>query len=363
MPATKIETGDQHVTCTFSFSKSHFVNYRQLQLKIAAHNKQQRPATNTEILLSSNGRNWKAAMYSLRFISAEALISDVQLVRKNLHSVAYNLFPLLFKASYLQEQGDVIHELVKNWPLPELNVGQLLGETADHPEDVSSRTCCVCLTNCLTGLRDYVLNHSSPYAKRLKVVDLTGLKDVEVQLCKCRKTLGRWARTRLLSQTCYDLLVDMQRLPLPPDILDISVDVLVDVFVTERSYELVVQALLLKCHSPLKMRCAAFRADNLALRKLFYIIKLAEPSSLRRFEVVHNVRLEMDHLQVLFNNVHFPQLMSLTLPAGTFDVRKFTAADEATLAWIGEKLSQMSQLTELGLPFSTLTGRVRKLLR
>ncbi|XP_077159813.1 leucine-rich repeat-containing protein 14B [Paroedura picta] len=301
-------------------------------------------------------------MRSLRFLSAEVLVSDAQRIRKNLGYIAHNLFPLLFKAGYLQEQGDVVHDLVENWPLPELNLGKLLGRTADHQEDIRSRACHVCLSSCLAGLRDYVLNCSSPYAKRLKTVDLTGIRDVEVQLCKCQKTLGRWARTELLCKICFDLLVEIERRPLGLCESEISVDVLVELFVTERSYELAVQALFLRHHSPLKIHCVAFRADNLAPRKLFYIIKLAEPSLLRRFEVVHNVRLEMEHLQVLLNNVCFPQLTALMLPARTFDVRRFTPEDEATLASTGEKLSQMTQLTELGLPFSTLTGRIRKLL-
>ncbi|XP_003224709.2 leucine-rich repeat-containing protein 14B [Anolis carolinensis] len=301
-------------------------------------------------------------MHSLQFRSAEVLVTNAQLVRENLGSLAHNLFPLLFKASYLQEQGEVIHDLVQNWPLPELNLGRLLGKTTDHQEDISNRACSVCLASCLTGLRDYVLNCSSPYAKRLKRVDLTGIQDVEFQLCRCRKTMGRWARTELLSKICYDLLVDMGRLSLGPDVFEISVDVFMDIFVTERSYELVVQTLLMRCHCPLKIRCAAVRVDNLALRKLFYLVKLTEPSSLGRFEVIHNVRMEMEHFLVLLNNVQFPQLTSLTLPARTFDVRKFTSEDEATLARVGDKLSQMTRLTELSLAFSTLTGRIRKLL-
>ncbi|XP_044274871.1 leucine-rich repeat-containing protein 14B isoform X2 [Varanus komodoensis] len=302
-------------------------------------------------------------MHSLRFRSAEALVSNTQLVRENLGSLAHNLFPLLFKASYLQEQGEVLRGLVENWPLPELNIGSLLGKTVDHQEDFSSRACSVCLASCLNGLRDYVLNRASPYAKRLRMVDLTGIKDVEVQLCHCKKAMGRWARTELLAKLCYDLLVDMQRLPFSPEVFEVSVDVRSDIFVTERNYELVVQALLMRCHCPLKIRCAAFRVDNLPLRKLFYIIKLTEPSSLCKLEMVHNVRLEMEHLQVLLNNVQFPQLRSLTVPARTFDVRRFTAEDEATLMKVGEKLSQMTQLIELNLAFSTLTGKIRKLLR
>ncbi|OPJ76113.1 leucine-rich repeat-containing protein 14B isoform X2 [Patagioenas fasciata] len=242
-------------------------------------------------------------MKSLRFISAEAFVSNAEFARKSLSSIAHNLFPLLFKASYLLEQGEVIHDLVENWPLVDFNMGKLLGTTVDYQEDLSHRTCAVCLESCLTGLRDYVLNHPSPHVKRLKVVDLT-----------------------------------------------------------ERNYELVVQALLKKCYCPLKICCVSFRSDNLALQKFFYIIKLTDPSLLRKLEIVHNVRLEMEHLEILFNSIHFPLLMSLTLPARTFNVRRFTATDEQMLTNIGEKLGEMTQLTELSMPFSILTGRIQSLL-
>ncbi|XP_009975717.1 PREDICTED: leucine-rich repeat-containing protein 14B [Tauraco erythrolophus] len=301
-------------------------------------------------------------MKSLRFISAEVLVSNAELARRSLGSVAHNLFPLLFKASYLLERGEVIHDLVENWPLADFNMGELLGTTVDYQEDLSRRTCSVCLESCLTGLRDYVLHHPSPYMKRLKVVDLTGIKDVEVQFCECKKTMGRWARTQLLSKLCLELLAYLQQTERNPGAFGISIDVLIDLFVTERNYELVVQALLKKCCCPLKICCVAFRSDNLALQKFFYIIKLTDPSLLRKLEIVHNVRLEMEHLEILFNSIRFPLLMSLTLPARTFNVRRFTAADERMLANVGAKMGEMTQLTELSVPFSVLTGRIQKLL-
>ncbi|XP_030045924.1 leucine-rich repeat-containing protein 14B [Microcaecilia unicolor] len=301
-------------------------------------------------------------MKTLKFISAESLVSNAVIARRNLPSITHNLYPLLFKASYLLEQGEIIHDLVENWPLEDLNLGKLLGSTLDHQEDICHWTCRVNLEACLTGLRDYVLNCSATYTKRLKVVNLTGIKDVEVQLCKCKKTLGRWERTKLLSQLCWDLLVEMQKQQFNPAISDITIDVLVNLFVTERSYDLVVQVLLMRCHSPLKIRCMAFRADSLALRKFFYIIKLTEPACLRKLEVVHNIRLQMEHLEVLLNNVNFPQLTSLTLPARTFNVDRFTSEDEVVFTRIGEKLSNMTHLTQLSLAFSILSGKIRKLL-
>uniref|UniRef100_A0A8C9NQ37 Leucine rich repeat containing 14B n=1 Tax=Serinus canaria TaxID=9135 RepID=A0A8C9NQ37_SERCA len=250
---------------------------------------------------------------------AEAFVSNAEFARKSLGAVAHDLFPLLFKASYLLEQGEVIHDLVENWPLFDFNIGKLLGATLDYEEDLSHRTCSVCLESCLTGLRDYVLNQSSPFMKKLKVVDLTGMKDVEVQYCKCKKTMGRWARTQLLCKLCSDLLVYLQQAQCNRGTFEVSISVLIDLFVTERNFELVVQALLKKCSCPLKICCVAFRSDNLTLQKFFYIIKLTDPSLLRKLEIVHNVHLEMEHLDMLFNSIHFPLLMSLTLPARTFN--------------------------------------------
>uniref|UniRef100_A0A8C5NR21 Leucine rich repeat containing 14B n=1 Tax=Junco hyemalis TaxID=40217 RepID=A0A8C5NR21_JUNHY len=251
-------------------------------------------------------------------LCAEAFVSNAEFARKSLGAVTHDLFPLLFKASYLLEQGEVIHDLVENWPLFDFNMGKLLGATLDYEEDLSHRTCSVCLESCLTGLRDYVLNQSSPYMKKLKVVDLTGIKDVEVQFCKCKKTMGRWARTQLLSKLCSDLLVYLQQAQCSPGTFEVSINVLIDLFVTERNYELVVQALLKKCSCPLKICCVAFRSDNLTLQKFFYIIKLTDPSLLRKLEIVHNVHLEMEHLEMLFNCIHFPLLMSLTLTVSKY---------------------------------------------
>ncbi|XP_067906161.1 leucine-rich repeat-containing protein 14B-like [Heterodontus francisci] len=301
-------------------------------------------------------------MKTLRFISAQALVSDAQIAQRSIAYVAQNLYPLLFKASYLLEQAVVVHDLVEKWPLAEFSIGKLLGKTADCEKDLCNRTCHVCLQACLTGLKDYVLNSSMTYSKRLKVVDLTGLNDTEFQACDCGKALGRWGRTELMARTCFDLLVEIQARQLEVLVSDISIEVLMSMFVTQRSYEVVVQALLLRRQCPLKIRCVEFRADSLALRKFFYIINLVQPETLQKLELVHNIRMEMEHFDFLLSQVPFPLLRSLTLPARAFDVRKMTQEDEPLLVTIGERLSEMKFLTELNLAFSTLTGRIRKIL-
>lgn len=216
------------------------------------------------------------------------------------------------------------------------------------------------ISPCLS--KDYVLSPPRTYAKRLHLVDLTALKDVEHQPCPCQSTLGRWARTHLLTQMCYDTMVAMQDSDVSPSAFETSIDVRLNGFVTGRNYELVAQTFVLLRYCPLKLRFVSFRADSLSLKQLFYVLRLADTESILKLEIVHNVPLEATHLEVLLSKVAFPKLQSLTVPTGALDIRRL-AYDDDVMSIIGNLLAQQSGLTELYVGFSTLTGHLRRLLK
>lgn len=201
------------------------------------------------------------------------------------------------------------------------------------------------------------------YAKRLRVVDLTGLQDVEHQACPCRSTLGRWARTHLLTKMCYETVVAMQETDVFRSAFETSVDVRLNGFVTGRNYELVAQVFHLMRYCPLKPRFVGLRADSLSLKQLFYILRLAEPQCISKLEIVHNVPLEIFHLEVMLSKLELCKLQSLTLPTGALDVRRLGLDEEDLLATVGGLLARIRGLTELYIGFSNLTGHLRRLLR
>lgn len=209
----------------------------------------------------------------------------------------------------------------------------------------------------MQGLSDDMLQAKG--WRRLRMADLTGVRDVQVQQCPCGRALGRWGCTELLCRTCCQLQTE-------PCTAQRPIQVLADHFVTDGNFKVVVQALGPIGPTPLQLHCLSFRADSLDPGQLLHVLRLAGPQELHRLEVVHNVRLHAGHVQQLLTQVGFPWLASLTLPAKAIDPPPGSPpapdGEDPFFTSISWELSQMSQLTELSVAFSTLTGKTQKLL-
>lgn len=295
-------------------------------------------------------------MRPLRFLSAVALVSHPQVAQQSLDWVAHSLYPLLFKASYWLEQESVVRALLGCWPLAEFRLDKLLAPSTEQPEDLRERACRACLEACVQGLADNVLRAG---ASGLRLVDLTGLRDVQVQQCPCGRALGRWGRTELLARTCCALQAEPLHCRSP-------VQVVTDIFVTEGNFQVVMQALAPQGAAPLQIHCVSLRADSLGPGPLLQVLSLAGPAQLRRLQVVHNVPLHAGHVQQLLTQVGLPQLSALTLPAKALEAPPAQApspnGEDPLFMSITQALSQMAHLTELSVAFSALTGKIQKLL-
>ncbi|KAI5928999.1 Leucine-rich repeat-containing protein 14B [Manis javanica] len=128
--------------------------------------------------------------------------------------------------------------------------------------------------------------------RRLRMADLTGVQDVQVQQCPCGRALGRWGCTELLCRTCCQLQTE-------PCTAQRPIQVLADHFVTDGNFKVVVQALEPIGPTPLQLHCPSFRADSLDPGQLLHVLRPAGPQELHRLEVVHNVRLHAGHVQQL----------------------------------------------------------------
>ncbi|XP_075704356.1 leucine-rich repeat-containing protein 14-like [Rhinoderma darwinii] len=319
-------------------------------------------------------------MLSLVFLCGQKLVSDHSSLRRALHIIPEELYPVLFRAAFLGKKTLVLQDLVQRWPFSVLSLQRLLQDDGrQHPVQLYERANKLCVQTVILGVMAYLreLLEGRPLRKpRLQLLDMTGTHDDGLE--QGPDTMSLWSRTVALAKSCIDIArrqceetaEGSKRKKGPKDAAlssaaghgSVCVEVRVDLFVNSTSYGVLREALLVGSHGPLRLQCRNIRAEELSLRSTVGLLELLNPAGLRQIDLRFN-NLGVPGLNALLPHMaRFTHLQSLKLPYSNIDVRRLSPTTEEAMQNIAAQICQLPALKELNLGSSRLSGRLRQLL-
>uniref|UniRef100_A0A4W3GCX6 Leucine-rich repeat-containing protein 14 n=1 Tax=Callorhinchus milii TaxID=7868 RepID=A0A4W3GCX6_CALMI len=322
-------------------------------------------------------------MHSLVFFCAQKVISDHASTRKALDSIPHEIYPVLFKAAFLDQRILVLRDLVQMWPFAELNFSSILKKSKHCDQDmIREKPNKQCLQAVILGVKDYVINElrqnrslTSRKNRLLRIVDLTGFPDDGDN--QDEDTISQWSRSVALAKACIEVSRTSKReeynsskrrkgkggVPMKGSCdSQMCVNIHANLFITSHSYGTVKDALHLSQTFPLCLKCRVLRVEELSVKKTISILELLDPMVLRKIELRYN-NLGLCCLSTVFPYIpRFVNLNSLKLPYSNIDVRYMTLEVEEFFQKMVSVLSQLPNLKELNLVSSRLSGRIRELL-
>uniref|UniRef100_A0A8D0HKW8 Leucine-rich repeat-containing protein 14 n=1 Tax=Sphenodon punctatus TaxID=8508 RepID=A0A8D0HKW8_SPHPU len=319
-------------------------------------------------------------MRSLVFLCAQKVACHHTALRTALEFIPKELYPVLFKAAFMDRRTLVLQDLVQTWPFPVLSFQKLLRK-CQHCERalIQEKPNRLCVQTVILGVMAYLYealesrHHNQSKRQRLKVLDMTGLQ--EDGLDQSPESMSLWSRTVTIAKACIDVSKHQSKytkrtskrrkgpysstVALPPPI---SVEVRVDLFVNSTSYGVLKDALQTNANSALRLKCRDFRAEELSIASTVGLLEFLDPSGVRQVDLRFN-NLGLSGLRVVLPHMaKFTNLMSLKLPYSNIDVRRLTAGMEGSLVYFANQLSRLACLKELNLGSSRLSGKLRQLL-
>ncbi|OCT77293.1 hypothetical protein XELAEV_18032492mg [Xenopus laevis] len=320
-------------------------------------------------------------MESLVSVCAQKLVCDHSSLRRALDLMPKELYPALFKAAFLGKKTLVLQDLVQTWPFAVLSFHKLLNSNRHcDPQLATEKPSKLCVQTVILGVITYLSDAltkgpEGPQAgrQRLRLLDMTGMQEEGLE--QNPDTMSLWSRTVTLAKACIDvskrhseevMQVSKRRRSCHINALPASsplyIEVRVDLFVNSTSYGVLREALLVSSHSPLRLQCRDFRAEELSLRSTAGLLELLNPGSVRQIDLRFN-NLGLSGLNVLLPHMaKFSHLQSLKLPYSNVDVRRLSPVMEEGLQSFASQLGQLGALKELNLGSSRLSGRLRQLL-
>uniref|UniRef100_A0A8D2LSR2 Leucine-rich repeat-containing protein 14 n=1 Tax=Varanus komodoensis TaxID=61221 RepID=A0A8D2LSR2_VARKO len=283
-------------------------------------------------------------MHSLVFLCAQKVVSHYATLQDALGFLPKELYPVLFKAAFMDKRTPSLQQLVQAWPFPVLSFQKLL-RRCQHCEralirEKPNKLCIQAVILGVVTLLGYpqVAGFTQPGKQprtRLQVLDMTGLQDEG----QGPESMSLWSRT-----------------------CPVSVDVWVDLFVNSTSYGVLKDALQTNSSNALRLRCRNFRAEELSIASTVGLLEFLDPAGVRQVDLRFN-NLGLSGLRVVLPHLaKFTNLASLKLPYSNIDVRRLTVGMEGSLQYFATQLSRLSCLKELNLGSSRLSGKLRQLL-
>ncbi|KAM6454662.1 leucine-rich repeat-containing protein 14 isoform 2-T4 [Liasis olivaceus] len=319
-------------------------------------------------------------MYSLVFLCAQKVVSHYTTLQDALDFLPKELYPVLFKAAFMDKRTPSLQQLVQTWPFPVLSFQKLLRK-CQHCERalIREKPNKLCIQAIILGVVTYLIKMledrtcSKSKGQYLQILDMTGLQDEG----QGPESMSLWSRTVTLAKACLDVSKQQSKclkrsskrrkgpysssvaLPAPQPV---SVDVWVDLFVNSTSYVVLKDALQINSSNALRLRCRDFRAEELSIASTVGLLEFLDPAGVRQVDLRFN-NLGLSGLRVVLPHLtKFTNLASLKLPYSNIDVRRLTVGMEGNLQYFATQLSRLSCLKELNLGSSRLSGKLRQLL-
>ncbi|XP_056371571.1 leucine-rich repeat-containing protein 14-like [Oenanthe melanoleuca] len=282
-----------------------------------------------------------------------------------------HLYHAVFQAAFLAGRALVLQDLVATWPFPELHFQRLVGNLelpGDHPYKDCIKAVIQAVVEQLRQELEEPGRQSSRF--RLRVLDMTGVPDDPEE---------RWfySSTKALATACVELSKHQQEFQRhkperhircsgataavaalqPP-----SVDVLIDLHVSEKCYEILYDALQTRAAGPLRLTFREFHSDNISASKIVTLLESLDPSCLRRVGLFSIFIGFPNLLEILPHLSRFPELRSLKLRDIDNCVQIQTPESASGIRDVGRQLGLLSSLLELNLTGTQLSGNLSQIL-
>uniref|UniRef100_A0A803VLM8 Leucine-rich repeat-containing protein 14 n=1 Tax=Ficedula albicollis TaxID=59894 RepID=A0A803VLM8_FICAL len=243
----------------------------------------------------------------------------------------------------------VLKDLVAAWPLPELNIQQLLG----HRKLLQDRTCVDCVQAVIEGVvaqLHLVLKEPGRHYS-LRMLDMTGLPDSVSSHTMPRFMLC--TTTRALASACMELSQHQSYLQwgkskrhkgrsratratavLRPSGVDIHADLVADSW----SCGILHNALQAAAAGPLRLKCRVFKAEDISAYDITALLESLDRSCMRSVDLRFK-NLELAKLsEILVQLSRFPELRSLKLHNSNVDVQCPTPESAFAIGWLTRPL-------------------------